>query len=125
MSLRDPLGMTQPVGPAAEGYGECAITRLHGSLIAPRTEMLRIDHADPRVLITPELLKSARCRDPEMDELMWAPGHGVTYTCPHDRPDPACPTGDVLRIDAGDRCVVYRIGKRLPVWDCYEAEWPD
>ena len=87
-----------------EEYGQCHVTSLHdahGSLMR-----LRIDRADPRVLITREMLFQMPAPDPE-----W--------------PWPATFDGNVVRIRGENRTVLYRIGQYLPDRDCYEAEWPD
>jgi len=62
-----------------------------------------IDRADPKICISDELLRMLR----------YAPGKGVSVD------------GDVLRIDAANRSVVYRIGAHDDALRCYYAEWPD
>ena len=86
------------------GYGECRLTSLHdacGSL-----ERLRIDQADPRVLIAREVLEQMPSPDP-------------------DWPLPATFDGETVRIRGENRSVIYRVGRYLPELGCYEAEWPD
>lgn len=65
---------------------------------------LTVVRADPRILISVELLEEFRegRRTPE-----------VTVT------------GDVLRIEAANRTVIYRIGDEVPYMHAYYAEWPD
>lgn len=83
-------------------YGECRITTLHDS--GGFMVRLRVDRADPRILIAPELL-----REMGPPESGWA----ATFD------------GETVRIRGENRTVVYRVGRYLPEWGCYEAEWPD
>jgi hypothetical protein len=63
-----------------------------------------IDRADPQILISAELLDMIREGD-----------------C-----DPALTLdGDVLRIEAANRTVIYHIGEKRPDINGYYAEWPD
>jgi len=88
--------------------GECILTRLDDPI---KGTQIRVDHADPVIRITPELLAQVP-----------APGE----------PDwPATFDGKVLRIRGVNRTVVYRIRDIMePVpghpghWD-YIGEWPD
>ena len=90
-------------------FGECIVTRVQvGNLTGP--DELRIDRADPVVLISPELLDEVRQNPPD---------------------SPATFDGRVLRIRGVNRTVVYRIRDVLePVpgmpghWN-YVGEWPD
>ena len=88
-------------------YGECVVTRIEDPVNGTQ---LRIDHADPVIRITPELLADIP-RPPSE----WP----VTFD------------GTVLRIRGVNRTVIYRIREILePVpghlgcWD-YIGEWPD
>ena len=92
--------------------GEFACTRLPGG-------RLRIDQADPRILISAELL-DATIGIPNgllplgcvrLDLTGCRPGHGYT--------------GAVLHIDGAGRRVIYRIGEYVPRVRAYIAEWPD
>lgn len=78
--------------------GECIITRHweDGSLT--------VDRADPRIHVSAVLLEAVRRGDGDPE---------VTLA------------GDVLRIDAANRKVIYRIGEKDPELDVYHAEWPD
>lgn len=76
--------------------GDCVVTRLYPS-------GLRIDHADPRILISTEVLEDIR-RDP---------GPGITLN------------GDLLRIEGVNRTVIYRIGEKAPDLYAHHAQWPD
>lgn len=64
---------------------------------------LVITHADPRITITAALLDAIR-----------------NNRLPH-----ATCEGEVLRIEASNRTVVYRIGAEVPTMFAYYAEWPD
>ena len=87
-------------------YGECIVTRIDDPLEGMQ---LRIDHADPRVLISPELLEEIAANPP---------GSPATFD------------GEVLRIRGTNRTVVYRITGRVLNGDnwrdpCVVGEWPD
>ncbi|MEU8278216.1 hypothetical protein ACFYOK_37385 [Microbispora bryophytorum] len=81
-----------------DNAGECIVTRHWDD------GTLTVDRADPRILISAELLDEFRegKRTPE-----------VTVT------------EDVLRIEAANRTVIYRIGDKVPHLHAYLAEWPD
>jgi hypothetical protein len=85
--------------------GECILTRLEDG-------RLHIDRADPRIVISAELL----------NEAVRQPADGVSVNWP-----PGCfwLTGSTLRIEGVNRTVVYRIGERIPAVNGYIAEWPD
>lgn len=85
-------------GGFAAGFGECRLTRIDD----PGGSRLRIVHADPRILICPEILDEVRAGS------SWA-------TVDDDR----------LRIEAENRTVVYRIAEYLPEHGAYIGEWPD
>lgn len=88
--------------------GDCIMTRLYGD---DGTIRLRIDHADPRILISAELLDGV-----------------ADHPTPHARLDLAgCTTydGAVLKISAVNRTVIYRITEYVPAIHGYIAEWPD
>lgn len=77
---------------------------------------LRVEHADPRVLISAELLAEAFVR----------PAHGVTISAPAPGVN-GTPfwQGAVLRIEAVNGTLVYRIGEYVPSVHGYIAQWPD
>jgi len=74
---------------------------------------LRIDQADPRILISAELIDSAAfgILRPE-----------VTLTLDHAAD---AHLGALLKIRAADRQVVYRLTKWIPSVRCYLGEWPE
>jgi hypothetical protein len=78
--------------------GECIFTR-HWE-----DGRLTVDRADPRVVVSAALL----------DE--WRRGEGEPEVTVN---------GDVLRIAAANRTVIYRIGEKVPHLHAYYAEWPD
>lgn len=65
---------------------------------------LRITEADPHILIAAEVLDQIRA--------------GHCHPC-------ATLTDDILRIEASNQTVIYRIGERELGRDVYHAEWPD
>jgi hypothetical protein len=96
--------------PADLPRGECILTRLpDGSF--------RIDHADPRVLISAGLLY----------EFTDTPVPGVSLRWP--APPPASGrflyNGAILTIHGANRTVIYRIGEYVPRVHGYIGEWPD
>jgi hypothetical protein len=99
---------------AVHGFGEVYMTWADDPPNGPR---LRIAAAGRRVMITVPLLALI-----DAGESPWAclgdagkPGDG----------DPYGYRGSVLRIEADNRTVVYRIGEFLPAHRCYIAEMPD
>ena len=77
---------------------------------------LHIDHADPRVVTSVQLLEmihEGNARD------------GVTLTLSGDESRCCLYAGSVLRIEAVNRTVVYRITECLHWYLGYIAEWPD
>jgi hypothetical protein len=90
------LAFRHPAVPPSLGYGFCDV-RTSG-------EQLIIDHADPRILVTRELLARAI----------------------REGTHPAVEiTGGRMVINAANRRVVYEIGRWLAAIDCYEAAWPE
>jgi hypothetical protein len=91
--------------------GECTVTRFY---VEDGSIRLRINHADPRVLISAELLA----------EVYIAPSPGVSLS-------PECPggrgygVGAVLRIEGVNCTVIYRITEYVPAVHGYIGEWPD
>jgi hypothetical protein len=67
------------------------------------TRRLYIDQADPVIRASKQIIDYARTGD--------APWTSMD--------------GDLLRIKAENRTVIYRIGEYLPEIGCYAAEWPD
>jgi hypothetical protein len=87
--------------------GECIMTRLDDG-------SLRIDHADPRILISAELLARACV----------APGSGISLGREHPGSH-CCGEGALLKINGVNRQVIYRITEYVPRVHGYVAEWPD
>lgn len=65
---------------------------------------LRIDQADPIILVSAKLL--------------------VQLTDPHHHPA-ATVVGDLLTVQARNRTVIYRIGEYVTDQDSYVCRWPD
>jgi hypothetical protein len=84
--------------------GECIMTSLDDGTI-------RIDHADPRILISAEVLDAIVDERPPQASLDLA--GCTTYD------------GAVLRIHGVNRTMVYRITEYVPSVRGYIAEWPD
>jgi hypothetical protein len=88
--------------------GECIATMLDGGQI-------RVDHADPRILISAELLCGVE-----------------PYVSPHVSPHVSLDTvsdrtliGALLRIRGVNRTVIYQITEYLPRVNGYIGQWPD
>lgn len=86
--------------------GEC--------ILQDRDGQLWIARADPRIMITFQLLDEIVC------------GRSLPeVTIRH--PDSATPSwkGSVIRIEAANRTVLYRLEECLNWCSCWTAEWPD
>lgn len=91
--------------------GECIVTRLPGG-------NFRIDQADPRILISAEVLVEA----------FIAPSSGVSLNTDMVREGPnGTPfwEGAVLTIRGVNRTVIYSIGEYVSRVRGYIGEWPD
>jgi len=88
--------------------GECVCTRLDDGTI-------RIDRADPRILISAEVI------DAIIDGSMPA---GRLYR-PHSHGGHASYAGALIKIPGVNQTVVYRITEYVPAIHGYIAEWPD
>ncbi len=100
-----------PLVPAGLPRGQCAMTRLANGSI-------RIDHADPRILISAELL-SLVFTNP-------APGVSINTGLLRDGEN-GTPfwEGALLKIEGVNRTVIYRIGEYVSRVHGYIGEWPD
>lgn len=78
------------------GYGRFEVRTVADRLV--------IDQADPRILVTRELMTTA-----------------LRYG---SHPDVEITQGRIV-VDAANKRVVYRVGRYLPMLDCYEAELSD
>lgn len=67
---------------------------------------LTIEHADPVILASAIGLDFIRAQDP-----MWSLGARID--------------GDILKIHAENRTVIYRIMEQAPYRDAYVLRWPD
>jgi hypothetical protein len=97
--------------PAGLPQGDCICTRLDDGGI-------RVDHADPRILISGELLREA----------LFATWPGVSLSTGllrQDRNGTPFWEGAVLRIEGVNRTVIYRITEYVPSVNVYIGEWPD
>ncbi|MEO3856212.1 hypothetical protein [Acrocarpospora sp. B8E8] len=89
------------LGLKAKDYGNCVVAQNFDGT-------LTVERADPRILISAELLNIVR----NLDRVDWMhPGVALV--------------GDVLTIDGSNQTVVYRIGEKVPDRYAYYAEWPD
>jgi hypothetical protein len=84
--------------------GTCIVTRLDDG-------SFRVDQADPRVLISAELLDAVNGAGPRTPWLDLAAR--ATYD------------GELLKIHGVNRTVIYRIGEYVHRAHCYIGEWPD
>jgi hypothetical protein len=115
------LAVTDGMPPPADlPRGECICTRVDGGNI-------RVDHADPRVLISGELLDAvARFGDSGVLAGDWLALNARLDTA-GCMPPPwrATYVGAILRIDGVNRTVIYRITDYVPRVNGYIGEWPD
>lgn len=94
--------------------GECIITSLYGD--DGMQTGIRIDHADPRVLISAEVL----------DAIMDGSSSPATLYRPRTLAGSALyESGTLLKIPGVNRTVVYRVTEYVPAINAYIAEWPD
>jgi len=84
-------------------WGTVVMTRL-------RSGGIRIDHADPRIVISAELLASIKIFS----------GYATLELVPG-----GTFRGAILRVEGVNRKLVYRITEYLPAVHGYVAEWPD
>ncbi len=84
--------------------GTCEMRRVTSAI----EDSFQVLHADPRVKIVGDLVREAKSARPGLD----------------DRPL-AQVDGDLFRINADNRTVVYRLVSYLENEDVYLAEWPD
>lgn len=100
--------LTGPRAPALPD-GDCTVTSLEDG-------RLRIDHADPRILISAELLEVIRDRP--------VPGVSLREAPRSSRSGPIG-IGSVLRIEALNRTVIYQIVDYAGSVHGYIGQWPD
>lgn len=86
--------------------GECILTRLEDG-------RLHIDQADPRIMISAELV----------DQVMI--GHHPHVALDWTGPVQLGPVGALLKIAGVNRQVLYRLTEWIPAVRGYIAEWPD
>lgn len=89
--------------------GDCVMTSLYDDDGQPAG--IRIDHADPRILISAELL------DAMVD--------GASPDCWVDLAGCTTYDGATMKIRAVNRTVIYRIVEYVPSVRGFAAEWPD
>ena len=89
-------------------HGECILTTMAAGGV-------RIDRADPRIMVSAELLA----------QVFGAPAAGVTLTMADGPNGTPFFDGAVLRIEGVNRTVIYRMVQYVPAVHGYVAEWPD
>jgi len=100
-------------------HGDCICTRLDDGTI-------RIDRADPRILISGELLQAVARHGAIADGTeAFALNARLDTTGCMPPPWRATYTGAVLHINGVNQQVVYRITGYLPRVHAYVGEWPD
>jgi hypothetical protein len=105
--------------PAGLPRGECICTRLDDGTI-------RIDQADPRILISAELLDAVALHGCIVDGTE-AFALNARLDMSRCGPIPYFSTygGGILTINGVNRRVIYRIGEYVPRVHGYIGEWPD
>jgi len=107
------LTVTDGMPPPADlPAGDCIMTRLADGTV-------RIDHADPRILISAELLYGIT------DVLKPPPGVSLRWPSPPPASGRFLFNGAVLTIRGVNRTVIYRITEYVPRVRGYIGEWPD
>jgi hypothetical protein len=102
--------------PADLPRGDCVVTTLYGE--DGSETGIRIDQADPRVLISEALLATVADDPPpyaRLDRQCTLPAMGrwgITI-------------GDLLKIQGVNRTVIYRLAEYVPRVHAYIGEWPD
>jgi hypothetical protein len=100
--------------------GQCIVRLLPGDLLS-------VEHADPRVIISTELLDLIASGPLPLSR----PRHPLTEGhCRLEIPDDGLDRrgwyeGCLLKIAGVNRTVIYRIGEYVPAVHSYVAEWPD
>jgi hypothetical protein len=119
------LAVTDGMPPPADlPHGECLLTRFDDGRV-------RIDQADPRILISAELLDMVVSGPHDLFIVSIDGGGYVVAPGRSARLDTAaCRVGHgyvdaVLHINGVNRLVIYRIGEYVPRVHGYVAEWPD
>lgn len=97
-------------GPRPPGTpdGECIITRFEDGSV-------RIDHADPRILISAELVDEVARGEANPAATL----DRLNFTVPNGH------VGALLKIRAVNRHLIYRLADYLPSVHGYVGEWPD
>lgn len=110
------LGVREGFQPPADlPAGECICTMAEDGSV-------RIDRADPRILISGELFEGWH----DQDDSHMVALRCTCENCPDSDDDMVhCPIGDVVTLHGANRTVIYRITGYLPHVGCYVAEWPD
>ncbi len=98
--------------PAGLPDGECICSRLDDGGI-------RVDRADPRILISPEVLDAIAEGGP------WPASLRLDTAGCMPPPYRGTHVGAVLHIDGVNQQVVYRITEYVPRIRAYIGEWPD
>lgn len=112
------LGTITHLGPQRD-VGDCVVTKLSSG-------GLRIEQADPRVIISADVLFGATWNDLQTHVLrqITCLEHGtVANSTGHPCINHA--TELMFRIEGVNRTVIYRIGEKVPDLYAYYAEFPD
>lgn len=96
--------------PADLPQGECIVTRLDDGT-------LRVDRADPRILISGELLYEIATESSPWASILPPPGNQWDGAGTLE--------GALLKICGVNQTVIYRVGQYFPRIRAYIGEWPD
>lgn len=102
--------------------GECKLRRQYNDRTL--VDELHIDHADPHVLITLDIIDQA-IHQP--NEMLWM-DFSNQQICFDDHPHDSCACftlRSILHIKGVNREVLYRITPHAERTDVYEGRWPD
>jgi hypothetical protein len=100
--------------------GECVFTTHFPS---GEPEFYTIDHADPHILISDEILNEIRDNGCDGRVRLDLPQR-IDHQCPNTQPG-WCFKDCIVHFNAANRTVIYRIGDYIPERNTWEASWPD
>lgn len=142
MTLKNNTGLPMSLCPSltAAGFGTVVMTR-HYAQDGWTVEHVTVDHADPHILVSDDLLNEVAQDFADANQSPGEPYYAESYRSslrlecsPHPRfcgdsctypSHPFCWTDWLLHIDAKDRHLVYRLTGYDRDWQAWRAAWPD
>lgn len=134
------LPMSLDPGLTAAGFGTVVLTR-HYAADGWTVEHVTVDHADPEIVITDDLITEIAVNLPDDDQLPGRPFYAENFRfglrmepspvrrlCPNSCTYPShpfCWTSWLFHVDAKDRHLVYRLNTYDLELHAWHAAWPD